>query len=313
MIFSSLVPSNLPKGVLLIDYLAGRFTYYDHQGWQSLISAGKIACNGKAAGDTDTVVPGDTISYDAGEFEEPPADLSYRIIYEDPWFLGIDKPGNLLVHRAGKSFRNNLIYQLRETHVPPYPTAHSIHRLDRETSGVLLVAKNSEVIGSLSRGFNDGKVEKIYMAVVHGHPATQEINLPIGKASGSSNSCKFDIDPAGKTAETLILDTRPLNRHYSLVTLQPVTGRTHQIRVHLAAIGAPVVGDKLYIPSGESDYFELRNSQAEFSPELKFRRQALHCASITFLHPFLGSKCKVAAEMRADMRELIEQLTRMES
>ena len=135
MIFSSVVPPAFRNGSALVDYLAGRFTYYCSDEWRTRIAAGAVSCNGRTACVDDTVSAGDTISYDAGEFEEPAADLSYRVIYEDEWLLGVNKPGNLLVHRAGKSFRNNLIYQLRYAYVPPYPGAHIVHRLDRENVG----------------------------------------------------------------------------------------------------------------------------------------------------------------------------------
>lgn len=116
--------------------------HYDRDQWRMRIAQGRVTRNGRIATITDEIDPGDRISYDAGDFDEPDADLDYRIINEDPWLLGIDKPGNLLVHRAGKSFRNNLIYQLRYVHEPPFPAAQTIHRLDRDTSGVVLAAKN---------------------------------------------------------------------------------------------------------------------------------------------------------------------------
>ena len=148
------------------------------------IAAGAVSCNGRTACIDDTVSAGDTISYDAGEFEEPAADLSYRVIYEDEWLLGVDKPGNLLVHRAGKSFRNNLIYQLRYAYVPPYPGAHIVHRLDRETSGVVCVAKSAAIKAALGREFSAGRVVKVYYAVVRGMPEVREIDFPIGKPLG---------------------------------------------------------------------------------------------------------------------------------
>ena len=113
MIFTSTVPLSIRKGTLLPDYLAGRFTYYSREQWLSRIAEGRVRRNGLPATAGETVAPRDRVAYDAGEFEEPAADLGYRIIYEDDWLLGVDKPGNLLVHRAGRSFRNNLMYQLR--------------------------------------------------------------------------------------------------------------------------------------------------------------------------------------------------------
>ena len=150
MKFTSIVPCSISSSTPLISYLAQRFTYHTHQVWIDLVSNGQIAVDGRIATVSDSIYPGATISYDPGEFEEPPANLDYAVIYEDEWFIGIAKPGNLLVHRAGKSFRNNLIFQLRHNHVPPYSDAHSVHRLDRDTSGIVMVAKNREAKSKLA-------------------------------------------------------------------------------------------------------------------------------------------------------------------
>ena len=309
MIFSTTVPSPLGTGTTLVEYLSRRFTYHTLDEWQSLVIAGRVSRNGSVAGKSETLVVGDTISYDAGDFDEPPADLSYRIAYEDEWFLGIDKPGDLLVHRAGISFRNNLINHLRHVHVPPFPHAHPVHRLDRETSGALVVAKNTESRAALGREFDNGRVEKLYRAIVRGAPAIGEIDLPIGAAPGSTISYKFGVASDGRSARTRVLESRPLGGGCSLVTLQPITGRTHQIRVHLAAVGSPIVGDKLYGQS-EAAYLEWRDDPWQ-RPEptfLRFPRQALHCAEVSFMHPYTGKRCRISVEMREDMRELVALL-----
>jgi RluA family pseudouridine synthase len=307
MIFSSVVHAPVRPGTALVDYLAKRFTYHDRESWFRHIALGKVARNGQPATVSATVAPGDTVSYDPGEFTEPAADLGYRIVYEDEWLLGIDKPANLLVHRAGRSFRNNLMYQLRSVHVPPFPHARSIHRLDRDTSGALLVAKNSGVAAAMTRkGAFDGCTKR-YFAVVHGAPQVRDIDLPIGKAEGSAVSYKFCVIPDGKPALTRIIASQKLGADHSLLTMEPVTGRTHQIRVHLHAIGSPVVGDKLYGRS-EADYLKWRDNPSEHL--LEFPRHALHCASMTFSHPYTNRECRIEAPMPADMTELISSLSR---
>jgi 23S rRNA pseudouridine1911/1915/1917 synthase len=292
MIFSSAVPRGIRKETALLDYLAGRFTYHGREEWAGMAARGNVTVNGRTVRPGDTVAPGDIVAYDAGEFEEPAADLSYRIIFEDEWLLGIDKPGNLLVHRSGRSFRNNLMYQLRDVHVPPYPAAHACHRLDRGTSGVVCVAKNAEVKAALGRLFSEGKVDKTYLAVVRGMPKTREMDFPVGKIMAPAPSCRHGVVRGGKEARTLITEVQPLGPHHSLVTVRPLTGRTHQIRIHLAAVGAPVVGDRLYGEGGEP-----------------FHRHALHCASLSFDHPVTGHECRMEAELPADMKLLIERLS----
>jgi RluA family pseudouridine synthase len=310
MIFSSTVHPPFKPGTALVDYLTTRFTYHDRETWRGLIASGRIACNDRTVTDLSASVgPGDLVSYDPGEFEEPEADLSYRIIYEDEWLLGIDKPGNLLVHRAGKSVTKNLVYQLRNVHVPPWPQAHSIHRLDRDTSGVLIVAKNSEVMAALANEQAFKKYTKIYYAVVRGSPQVGEIDLPLGKPAGSAIPYKFCVMPGGKPAVTKILESQRLGTGHSLLTLQPVTGRTHQIRVHLEAVGAPVVGDKLYGRS-EEEYLKWRDDPLSKDNPPGFPRHALHCASMTFAHPFTKEQCRIEAETPDDMKGLVASLSK---
>lgn len=307
MIFSSTVPSPAKNGMPLADYLAGRFTYYSRDEWLKKIVGDAVAVNGKKASAATTVAPGDVVSYDAGEFEEPAADLAYRIVYEDDWLLGIDKPGNLLVHRAGKSFRNNLMYQLRFVHAPPYPVAHAVHRIDRETSGAVLVARSAEARAAFGRTLAGGGMTKQYHAIVKGCPMVQEINLPIGRTELSAVSYRYSVQAQGKQALTRITAVESIGGGHSLVTCEPVTGRTHQIRIHLAAAGAPVVGDKLYGMS-EQEYLAWRENPSKSGHLLDFHRQALHCASLSFVHPYTKKPCAVTAPLPADMRELIERL-----
>jgi RluA family pseudouridine synthase len=303
------VPLSVRKGTLLPDYLAERFTYYSRNEWLSRITAGRVRRNGLLATAGETVAPKDRVAYDAGEFEEPRADLGYRIFYEDDWLLAVDKPGNLLVHRAGRSFRNNLMYQLRFVHQPPFPNAHPVHRLDRETSGVVLVARSPEVRATLGKVLAEGRFEKTYFAIVRGAPAKQDVNLPIGRKELSAVSYKYGVDPAGKAATTRIIDARPIGSAYSLVTAQPITGRTHQIRIHLAAIGAPVVGDKLYGLS-EEEYLAWRDDPESYKEKLPFHRHALHCASLAFIHPYTKKPLKIEAPMPQDMLGLINNFSK---
>jgi 23S rRNA pseudouridine1911/1915/1917 synthase len=305
MIFSSEVPFSVKKGTPVIDYLTERFTYYKRNEWLLRLAEGKVTRNGALVQVSDTVMPREVISYDAGEFEEPAADLNYRIIYEDEWLLGIDKPGNLLVHRAGRSFRNNLIYQLRFIHNPAYPDSHAIHRLDRETSGVVLVAKNAMAQAVFGKMLAAGSIAKVYRAMVSGSPLPQEIALPIGKKDPSPRSCTFCVDPSGKPAVTRIIASQPMGNGMSMLTIEPLTGRTHQIRVHCAAIGAAIVGDKRYGMT-EAQYRAWLATPERYGSNCPIKRQALHCASLSFVHPFTKDRCKIEAPLPEDMRRIAE-------
>jgi len=306
MIFSSRIHPPVKPGTLLADYLSARFTYHTHDQWLSAITEARVGVNGICVDIRAQAIAGDTITYDPGPIEEPPADLNYSIIYEDEWLLGINKPANLLVHRAGKSVTNNLIYQLRSVHIPPYPEANSVHRLDRDTSGVLLVAKNAAVTAAMPK-----KYAKSYIAIVKGCPPIGTIDLPIGKAAGSIIDYKFAPAPGGKEAVTQITQSKPLGKGtHSVVVVEPVTGRTHQIRVHLQALGAPLVGDKLYGLS-ESEYLAWRADPRARESTLEFPRHALHCASMTFVHPYVKTVCRIEAPLPDDMKQLMDSLSIM--
>ena len=285
MLFSSKVPCNVRTPLVIAEYLARRFTYYAAPEWAAVVGEGRVFINGARCGEADTVKADDTVSYDPGDFEEPEADLSYSIIYEDEWTLAVNKPGNLLVHRAGKSFRNNLIYQLRRAANPPYPNCRPVHRLDRNTSGAVLVAKDSEQGALFGNLFAQGKVRKIYKAVVRGRPDIKlpfVIDSPISEDKGSGAPFRFKVDSAGKPAVTVIEEIQSIDNGFSLLTIRPLTGRTHQIRVHLASIGFPITGDKVYGQDTET-------------------RQALHCESLSFVHPHTGGECTITADLPEDL------------
>ncbi len=306
MIFNATVALN-SKQEKLVDYLARRFTYHCKDIWVEKVRLGQIQVNGKRSVQTDYVYAADVIAYDAGEFVEPAADLDYSVIAEDEWVIAVNKPGNLLVHRAGKSFRNNLTYLLRSVAEPPYPDANAIHRIDRETSGVILMAKNQESMSRFALEFKEGRVQKCYRAVVHG--SVQQNNLkidkPIAKDCNSKVRHKFCTDEAGKPALTEIVETTVLpSNKASLLTIKPHTGRTHQIRVHLASIGHPIIGDKLYSLDEEKYLAWLDNSKIEI-PELLMNRQALHCESLQFTHPFTGREMELSAPVPKDIEEFI--------
>ncbi len=299
MIFSSVVSKHLTTPVLLADYLAKRFTYKDRDEWVRLIIDGRMKIDGKTASINDMVNGGETVEYDAGEFNEPPADLKFEEIYEDDWLIAVNKPGNLLVHRAGKSVKNNLIYQLRFVRNPPLASASCIHRLDRFTSGVVLIAKTPKFKNEISELFRARQVEKKYIAYVHGIPQECVIDKPIGKDPDFSKCPKFRVDLNGKEAVTRIDRCTPLGNSFSRLEITPLTGRTHQIRVHCAYIGHPIIGDTLYNSL-------CRNTKGKLPLP---SRHALHCLRMVFFHPRLQKLCVVEAPMPEDLIELEDFLS----
>jgi 23S rRNA pseudouridine1911/1915/1917 synthase len=295
---------------LLINFLFERFTYLTKDQWRERILGHSILLNDKPAVPDSILRNGDMVSYDVSDIPEPQADLSYEIVYEDDWIVGVSKPGNLLVHKAGASITRNLVFLLRHSsNNPAYTGINSVSRLDRETSGVVLFSKHPDCLRRLHRDFAAGKVDKRYVAIVHHAPAQKmsRLEMPIGQDDQSTVKYKFRVDAMnGKNAVTLI-ETISATADHALLCAHPLTGRTHQIRVHLAAIGCPVVGDKLYGMS-EEEYLAWRADPAGFAPSLEFHRQALHCAELSFAHPHTGLPTSISAPLPEDMKRLIEEL-----
>ncbi|MFP4418012.1 MAG: RluA family pseudouridine synthase, partial [Chitinispirillaceae bacterium] len=271
---------------------------------------GRLYCNDRLCMVDSVVSAGDRITYNMPDFTEPPADLSYSIIYEDDYFLGINKPGNLLVHRSGKSVRSNLIYQLRYVHKPCWVDAHIANRLDRETSGVVMVAKHKDALTAMQKLFAGRDVEKDYRAVIIGVPSVRStrIDAPVGRDTSSSVNSRFCVD--GHNAKTAVTEMRLLKRWgtcYSLIRLKPHTGRTHQLRVHMAHLGHVIAGDKLYGLSDEQ-FTRWRETPEAFAGVFPMQRQALHCKSLEFIHPFTGAQCRIQAPYPPDFNAFIRYL-----
>lgn len=305
MIFSSTVSLKF-NGFLLVQYLSGRFTYLLEDEWRRQLAMGRIERNGQVNHDDVPLTAGDVVSFipELSEFPEPDADLDFTVIYEDEWIVVINKPGNLLVHHQGRSLTHNLIYQLRHRYQPLYSAASLVHRLDRETSGVILVARNAEYVARLNALFVQRAVEKTYLAVVRGKPELEcgIIDSPIGRDPDSVVSYRYTahkraVKPKDATTRYQVLETCG---EVTLVRLRPETGRTHQLRVHLAHIGHPIVGDKLYGRT-DAEFVQWRDRPRLAQAEALPNRQALHAESLTFIHPWSGEQICLRADMPDDM------------
>jgi len=218
----------------------------------------------------------------------------FRILGETPELLAVEKPAGLLVHPSKPGAGRTLWDGLRE--LLGYELANGgqvslINRLDRETSGIVLVAKTASAARRAAMAMQAGAIRKTYLAIVSGWPTQDTFIadgpiLRLGEVAASRIWLKRAVDPRGAAARTefRVLSRVRLDRgEFSLVEARPLTGRTHQIRVHLAAAGHPVVGDKIYGPS-EDCYLEF--IETDWTPELESRillnRHALHSAAIEF-------------------------------
>lgn len=249
---------------------------------------------------------GETVSVEAAL--EPPQrpegeDLPLSILYEDEWIVAIDKPAGMVVHPAPGSWHGTLVNALVHHRLVPETEDDDrpgiVHRLDKETSGVVLVAKDPGAKLALSRAFHDRRIEKRYLAIVLGRPAKDSgvASWAIGRHARDRQRMSIRA-PRSRVAVT---NWRVIERfaEVSLVEARPETGRTHQIRVHLAALGHPVLADPQY---------GARSGRAlpATGPARSLARQALHAAELRLAHPIHGAPLELRAPLPEDLRAVIE-------
>jgi len=229
--------------------------------------------------------------------------LPLSVLYEDADLLAIDKPAGMVVHPAPGARRgtvvNALVHRLGELAGVGRPDRPGIvHRLDRDTSGVLLVARTAAALEALARQFRARTIEKVYLAVVRGHPGAA--SGTIDRAIGRHRRERKRMSVHSRRGRAAVTRWTALERlaGATLVRLEPETGRTHQLRVHLAALGHPIVGDRVY---------GARRAGRLDTP-LAFPRQALHAAEIRFDHPSRGTRVVVRSGLPRDLQELLATL-----
>ncbi len=269
------------------------------------ISQDLVFCNDSVVNSDCDLVAGDVIRFLTPQELEPPVQEKYDILYEDEFLFVVNKPAQLPVHPVGKYYFNTLTKILERDGFSNQGKLFPIHRIDKETSGIVLFAKTNEVAKKLQLLFSGEGVEKIYLGIIMGVLPQLE-----GVFSWSLRQIDTDlirntviVAKDGKLAKTTY---RVLEfvEEFSLIRLKLSTGRKHQIRVHLATAGTPLVGDKQY--GSYPDLF-LKVSDnpfgnyAEIEKKLFMSRQALHCAEISFLHPFISKKMTFRSKLPADM------------
>lgn len=301
------------SGERLDKFLAAHLIKFSRTRFQRLIKDGAVKVNGKIAekpglalkkGDRVLIMEKKVLSPDKEFIIEPEPDIPLEIIYEDDNAVVINKQPNLIVHPTLSQRRHTLVNALiarypEITGVGESPLRPGIvHRLDRNTSGLMVVAKKQDVFLALKSQFLKREIEKTYLAIVEGVPKSPEgciqFQIRPSKANRLKKVAVRVLDTSGKksvrAAETCYRLKEVLNKDFSLVEAMPKTGRTHQIRVHLSAIGHPVVGDAMY-----------------GAKKIKVKRQMLHAYKLSFT-AFGGKRLDLEAPIPEDMKAIIKFL-----
>ena len=235
-------------------------------------------------------------------------DIPLRIVFEDDHLLIVDKPAGLVVHPAAGNLDGTLVNALlhhcagRLSGIGGVARPGIVHRIDKDTSGLLVVAKTDPTHEGLSRQFAAHTVERRYTAVVAGVPAPPAGRIEGALARSSANRQKMAIVPdgRGKHAVTHFRTVKPLFKS-AQIECRLETGRTHQIRVHMASIGHPLLGDPFYGGA--------KGNQLPVLDELNFRRQALHAATLGFIHPVTQENLSFVSPLPVDIVDLIGRLS----
>ena len=306
------VPYEL-AGLRLDAALAELFSDYSRSKLQTWIKAERVLVDGKILKAKDKLEGGEIISLDAepeSVIEAEAENIPLDIIYEDDSILIVNKPAGLVVHPAAGNWQGTLLNALLY-HVPSLdtlPRAGIVHRIDKDTSGLLMVAKTLQAHNSLTEQLQERTINREYLAITKGRmTAGGTVDEPI--ARDPHDRLKYAVRESGKEAVTHYRVVQRFN-HHTLVRLKLETGRTHQIRVHMAYLRFPLLGDPLY-----GGRFQMpKNCSAELEQLLRsFKRQALHAETLGLQHPVTDEYMEWQQPLPDDMVQLLHALAQNEN
>ena len=323
------IQSRIPRlfaGATVLDFLVRRFPYHDAAGWAERLAQGRVQVGGQPADGAQVLALNDVVEYLADDLPEPRVNFEVTVLFEDAELLVVNKPPNLPCHPSGRYFHHTLWAVLKTRFGMEQPLL--VNRLDRETSGLTIVAKNAEAGKLLNAEFSARRVEKKYLVLVEGvfpaHVEARGLLVP-DTDSPVRKKLKFvaaETAPAEMTkqwAETVFQNVETLRPSVdgpgqrggpvSLVEATPTTGRLHQLRATLQSLGFPVVGDKLY---GYDPELFIRFCQDQLTDadraRLRLDRQALHASKLRIQHPRTQQMLDLEAPLPPDMAGLLASL-----
>ena len=299
-----------------LDKALAEATELSRERVKALISEGKVTLDGEVATSPKAKAEaGLSFSIHLPPPSDPqaiPQDIPIVVTYEDEHLIVVDKPAGMVVHPAAGNPDGTLVNALLHhcavngggqlSGIGGVARPGIVHRIDKDTSGLLVVAKSDAAHEGLARQFADHSLERAYLAVCGGHPAPPSgtVNARLGRSDRDRKKMAV-LDDDSKRGKHAVTHYRTLERldHCALIECRLETGRTHQVRVHLASIGHALLGDPVY-----------GRTPSAIRPILKaldFNRQALHAARLGFIHPVTGNRLSFSSELPGDMRELIDE------
>ena len=273
-------------GQTLLSHLASLYSHSTTQAWQQRLNNGEVALNGVTASGIESVTAGQTLVWNRPPWIEPDSPLHFEVLFDDPHLLAVNKPSGLPT-LPGAGFMENTLLRLVQKQSP---NANPVHRLGRGTSGIVLFAKTPQAAAKLSANWNTSSIQKIYRALAQGiaQQDAYEIVTPIGLVPHPRIGSVWAASPSGKPSKSV---AKVISRATSSTTFEVRlgSGRPHQIRIHLASIGHPLVGDPLYGLSG----LPLENLPGLPGDGGYF----LHAQFLNFHHPITGEQINLEAAL----------------
>ena len=295
-------------------YLVSRVEDLTRSRVQDLVRNGFVTVNGRLPKTSYRVKTGDDISLvipPARAYALEPEQVAFELIHEDTSLIVLNKPPGLVIHPAPGHSTGTLVHGLLKhcrdlSGIGGVLRPGIVHRLDKDTSGILVVAKTDQAHHFLAEQFKAGRVKKRYLALVHGiiQGHHGEIDLPIARHPKRRKEMSVTLT-GGKQAMTSWRKREVFGRFFSLLEVSPKTGRTHQIRVHLSHAGHPIVGDPVY---GVKRHWWKKDIFLEREILPKVKRQMLHAQTLGFIHPGSERYCEFQAPLPDDMDQLLTRL-----
>ena len=299
-------------------FLAHHLTDYSRVYLRRLIVADGVTVDGRRVKVAYRLRPGERVHIIPGAppRESPrPEEIPLDVLYEDEYLAAINKPTGMVVHPArghwSGTLASALAFRFGSLSGAGGPTRPGIvHRLDRDTSGVILIAKNDQIHAKLADQFQNRSLEKEYFAIVVGQPSRDrdEITKPIGAHPHHREKMAIRADHSTSREASTFYEVVERFRGFTALKITPHTGRTHQIRVHLASIDCPVLCDRLYGSRAEITRGELSGVGAD--SEVVLGRQALHARRLEFEHPATGERLEITAPLPSDIEATLTELRR---